>query len=174
MSNRVELRAGGLQIAFTRQGDRFAHEIALVNDAEAQPLLRSLEGSDADIWPTSGVYQELHVEERPAGVQVALLVGMAGKSHWSLSCEVDPASQTLSLEAACRVRELPDWLGSSYTLASGVACEAGVLRLPGGSCQFTSSVAVVETPESLRFVPEVREETLPRTVVWSYRLTRLD
>lgn len=173
MSNRIELRAGGLQIAFTRQGDRFAHEIALIDEAETQPLLHSLEGSDADIWPTSGVYQELHVEDRPAGVQVALLVGMAGKSHWSLSCEVDPASQTLSFEAACRVRELPKWLGSSYAFASGVACEAGVLRLPTGSCQFTSSAAIVESPESLCFIPDLRAETLPHTIVWSYRLARL-
>src|SRR5436853_5119442 len=80
----------GLRVAFTRVKDRFAHTVWLLEGDAATPLWASVEGSDADDWPASPALQQLSIETLPDGRRVALLVGMAGTSHWSLS--VEPAA----------------------------------------------------------------------------------
>src|SRR5436190_4759521 len=75
-----------LRAEFIWHGDRFAHIISLVNPhGDIQPLLESIEGTTADDWPSSPPLQSLSVEKLPDGRPVALLVGMAGGSHWSAS-----------------------------------------------------------------------------------------
>lgn len=92
----VNARGVGLQVRFTRVCDRFAHRIELVTtrDAIGVPLLTSVEGDNNSAWPPSATLQQLHIERRD-GVgrwaqtfsHVALMVGLAGRSHWSLSVE---------------------------------------------------------------------------------------
>src|SRR5687767_14004155 len=102
-----------LQVEFVRQADRFGHAIQLLGDDVVRPLLMSLEGTVADRWPPSPVLQQLHVEDRGLGKNVALLVGMAGRSHWSMSVEPDTQGAGLVFDVACRVHA-----GESATLHS--------------------------------------------------------
>lgn len=107
-------RGRGLRVEFLRERDRYGHRVSVVSDGREATLLVSQEGSDEDHWPPSPPLQQLSIEEREAGRHVALLLGMAGKSHWSLS--VEPGSQPLSFvfDVACRLRDNPGYLGSTY------------------------------------------------------------
>ncbi len=130
MPDHIETRSildGRLRIEFSRQADRFGHVILLVEGDAARPILSSVEGSGRDLWPLSPVLQQIHVEDRSDSLgrasrrdsaterHVALLVGMAGRSHWSLSVEPVIATAALVFDVACRVSaaESPD-LRSTY------------------------------------------------------------
>jgi hypothetical protein len=110
---RREIRAGRLLVEFVNQGDRLGHLVSLASDAAAACLLASVEGGEPS-WPASPTCQELHVEERGGGLCVALLVGRAGSSHWSMSIEADSAAERLTFDIACRLKAPPQWLGSTY------------------------------------------------------------
>ena len=102
-------------VEFTRRGDRLAHVISQLVDGQARPLLSSIEGTPSDEWPPSPPLQEVHFESR-SGVELALPVGMAGKSHWSISIELCVATGRLTFDVACRVRSVPEFLGSTYAI----------------------------------------------------------
>jgi hypothetical protein len=106
----------GLGVALWRQGDRYAHALYAFGGAAETPLLlmASLEGNDREPWPTSPPLQQLIVEPREAGRNVALLIGMAGSSHWSLSIDVDSIGRLIVFEAACRCSTQPTEMGSRY------------------------------------------------------------
>ena len=111
-----------LRIAFAPCGDRMVHSIALVErigDADRiTPLCSSVEGTANETWPASSPLQSLSIEQRATG-DVALLVGMAGRSHWSASFETFAGLSKLRIEHACRVGGEPTWLGSGYQLPTG-------------------------------------------------------
>ena len=48
------------------------------------------------------------------GRPTAFLLGMAGNSHWSMSVQVESARRRAIFDVACRLRQLPDFLGTSY------------------------------------------------------------
>jgi len=104
--------AGVLRVEFTRTSDRYSHHIFVVRGGSAQLVLSSEEGTPEDYWPPGPPLQQLSIEDR-GPLQVALGVGMAGSSHWSMSVETSPAQ--LIFDVACRKREEPQWLGSKYT-----------------------------------------------------------
>jgi hypothetical protein len=172
------IEGGGFQVAFERQGDRYGHTVSLVQEGRAVTLVVSLEGSADERWPASPPLQQLHVEVRPGGVQVALLVGMAGTSHWSLSCALDPAIGEVSVEAACRVRDTPQWLGSSYRLAEGtraLQCAEGVrLQSLAGGCRIEAESVVCPTDGRLEFPLSIEAVDGPSTLQWRYRFRRLE
>ena len=105
----------GLQVAFLKHGDRFHHSVSLIDHQQSIPLLESTEGTDEEIWPPSPPLQELSVEQHGEAT-VALLVGMAGKSHWSASVEVAADRPRVLFDIACLVRGSPQNLGSAYHL----------------------------------------------------------
>ena len=110
-----------LRIEFQRDADRCRHDILLdlptpSGQRRIVPLLASREGSSNDSWPASPALQNLSVEELAPNKPVALLVGMAGRSHWSASVEVDPARAALVFDIACRVSQPPRWLGTTYAV----------------------------------------------------------
>jgi hypothetical protein len=75
---------------------------------------------------------QLHIEPRPEGRNVALLVGMAGGNHWSASVESDPASQRLTFDVACRVHgHMSGPLASSYRRLSDKTTGAEVVVTAG-------------------------------------------
>ncbi len=114
------LTAGCLRLQFDRRGDRFGHTVFIVDaSGEERLLLKSLEGDDSTPWPASPPLQNVHVEKRAGDVTVALAVGMAGRSHWSLAVEALPGGE-LKFDAACRLSELPEQLGSQYSLGDDV------------------------------------------------------
>ena len=112
----------GLRITFLWQEDRYGHEIAYVDDQTASTLLVTERESAGLPWPGSPPLQQISWLETAPGRRVALLVGMAGKSHWSFSVEADRGMVGLVLDVACRVQCQPEWLGSTYR------CEHAVRR----------------------------------------------
>jgi hypothetical protein len=104
-----------LRIEFQWLGDRFGHTISAVHPSgEIRPLLESIEGTPADNWPTSPPLQSLSIETLKDGRRAALLVGMAGGSHWSASIEATPCRAEFIFDMACRHNRQPIWLGSRY------------------------------------------------------------
>lgn len=127
------LESGRLRMDFHRTGDRLAHRIWLKSGpatAAAGPsdpleetlLLESLEGTNSEDWPASPPWQQLDWHSLPGRGQAALLVGLAGRSHWSAS--IEPVKCGWVLDIACRVKSAPQGcrlatrLGSSYRLVA--------------------------------------------------------
>lgn len=171
------LEAGDLRAVFVRRGDRFAHRIE-VRDAATQVwtiALESDEGTDEEHWPPSPPFQQLHVEHRKEG-DVVLLVGMAGRSHWSAAVDVGPDGKTLRFDVAVRLQSVGASLGSAYDIVdrdaadritsnrgTGTACGGGTVREVG---------AGEETAKHfLGFHPaEPGEAIRPTTLCWKYQL----
>jgi hypothetical protein len=138
MKHPLHLTAGSTVVEFTWDLDRWRHEVT--TPAGRWTSLEGAERGDPR-WPDSPVLVEVSRVEL-AGGPVILGVGLAGRSHFSLSVAVDPdRADTLLFEAACRIQESAHWLGSSYTA-------------PGD--------AVV------RFAAEPARP--PATVTWGYRI----
>jgi len=105
-----------LRVEFVWRGDRYGHVISAVIGGQTELLLESLEGTPADDWPPSPPLQSLHRERLPDGRTALLLVGAAGRSHWSASVEA-LAEPRLIFDIACRHSGRPLWLGSQYQRA---------------------------------------------------------
>ncbi len=125
MSGPIALVAAGLRIEFSRSADRYRHEVIECDGGVDQHLLASVEGRAEEEWPASPPLQELHVEQRGAGKWVALLVGRAGRSHWSLSVEGADSEPTLMFDVACRSSGDSNELASRYRLVQGGVPSSG-------------------------------------------------
>jgi hypothetical protein len=140
--------AGGrLALQFERRGDRWSQRIDCLHSTQRWPCLESVDTSGLDQakggvtsdstnqgWPLSPPLQQLLIEDRGAAGRVALMVGMAGRSHWSMSVEPVAGRAAFRFDVACRVQAVPGWLGSCWRLgtASESAKTAGFsLSLPG-------------------------------------------
>ena len=107
------LEAGPIRVEFERLGDRWSHTLSVQNENDWLLIAASIEGSEQEPWPASPPIQELHFETHD-GKPVALGVGMSGSSHWSLCVTVDPTTQAIQFEVACRTKSIPDRLQSAY------------------------------------------------------------
>ncbi|MBX3414615.1 MAG: hypothetical protein KF708_18150 [Pirellulales bacterium] len=186
MNGETVLTAGRWQVAFMRRGDRFGHEIRwLAPPAAPRVLLVSREGAAEEDWPASPPLQELHLEQRGDDLSVALLVGMAGTSHWSLVVEAHAREERLVFDAACRLRAAPAHLGSHYRLSADQELAARVhgreFRLSGGGPAWSLvSEPLHDAPEVSLVYDEARRELAlplaggeiarPQTWCWRYRL----
>ena len=113
-----------LLIEFQKRGDRFQHAVfvrATGPDGGTSLLeaLRSAEGDAGDAWPPSPPLQSLSIENLAGGRRAALLVGMAGRGHWSASIEADDANAALVFDIACRSAVRPEKLLSCYAVGPG-------------------------------------------------------
>jgi len=106
-----------LSVEFRREQDRFAHAILVSEDQQVVQRLDSLEGTGQDLWPPSPALQQLNIQQIANDRQAALMVGMAGKSHFSLSVTVEPESRQIVFDVACNYKMPPSFLGSTYRLA---------------------------------------------------------
>jgi hypothetical protein len=101
-------------VRFAWSGDRWQH---VVTAADGR-CWRSIEGPGPPAadprWPASPALVEVSLVV--AGARPAVLaVGLAGRSHFSLSVVACPdRPDTLLFEAACRIAEPAGWLGSTY------------------------------------------------------------
>lgn len=148
----VRLEAGRVAAVFSWQDDRWRHAV-FIDGAARYESLEGPEPPAADPrWPAAPVLTEVSRID-VAGSPAIGAVGRAGRSHYSLSMARHPNEpDTLVVEVACRIHEPPGWLGSTYRVVGAdarvrIAADAG--RDPTG-----------ELPAAL-----------PRTVVWSYRLS---
>jgi hypothetical protein len=107
------LSLGALRIRLSFESDRYAHSIELADGERWITMLRTREGSPDEAWPASPPFQSVHLDISDPDKHVALLVGMAGRSHWSASVELDGTASRATFDVACR---LP--AGQSGTLAS--------------------------------------------------------
>lgn len=142
----------GLQVAFNWDGDRYKHSVLAIDGAQSRVLLESVEGDDDEGWPTSPPMQHVHVswiESDSERGHVAMLIGAAGDSHWSmcvaardcrthtrcmpndvlLTIDGTPVTQIgqedteLFFDVACRAHSAPKFLGSTYwSLGNRIAC----------------------------------------------------
>lgn len=169
MTDLILLEAGRLSIEFRRTTDRYAHQIFIVRGGQRRLLLESVEGGGDDPWPPSPPLQELHIERQADGRQVALLVGRAGRSHWSLS--VEPFENRLVFDAACRLSTEAAWLGSSYRAATGAGIVDNVAKVAGGLLRILSAAgdATMIAEDGVVRIHAVRQAAAgPRTVRWRY------
>jgi len=111
----IDSRRQGLRAEFFRTEGRWAHRLVTVNGFAQRVLLQSLEGGPHEAFPPSPALQQLAFQQLSPGHRVALLVGMAGKNHWSVSVEAFPDRRCLRFDAACRHQRVRDGdLGSAY------------------------------------------------------------
>ncbi len=167
----------GLQVVFFRNGDRYAHRIEVLDGNVPLVLMESREGDDQDEWPLSSPLQQLSIESRPDGRQVALLVGMAGQSHWSASVTADSNERSLLFEMACRTKDSPANLSNSYHINADmqpIAANDNLIQWPQVS--LSSKLATLQLVASTGAI-QVRARTTEveglRTVQWSYKLKTL-
>jgi len=172
----------GLRLQASWVADRFHHEILLVTPQAVQPLLKSREGTPEDDWPASPPCQDLSSQQID-GHPAMLGVGMAGRSHWSVSLMATSAGDQLALECdiACLARETPDQpLGSLYRLESSARqADDRVMLAPAGqdgqhvfvACDGPGSQGgqLQLMPEQLSIRPSEPVLT-PGTVQWKYRV----
>jgi len=183
VSSPAVIAAGGLTLIRAAGG---GHRIELRDDAGAGALIARLESiepgdavapdsvlKDSANWPFSPPVQEWHDETRGSAT-VLMAVGRAGRSHWSLSCEVSPDG-LLAFDVAARISEPPVRLGSSYRLLDGAPQQISAERLQlADGWQFTVDSLttqlrydVASRTITLRPVIE-RKSPWPHTVRWTY------
>jgi len=106
-----------IRVEFVWAGDRYWHIISAEGAGRSEILLKSIEGTSADDWPPSPPLVSLHRETLPDGRAALLLVGAAGRSHWSASIEAARDEAKLIFDLACRHGERPQRLGNEYLIA---------------------------------------------------------
>ena len=185
----IDARGHGLSIRFIWHVDRYAHTIALVEAGRIVPMLASVEGAHDDMWPPSPPLQSLNLQEDTTGGRAALLVGMAGRNHWSMSAvatggEGSSDPPTIVLDVACRLHQPGEELASAYRSMVAAAVEPGrqVARLDisGCLCEMemlsaagaTGSLQTTEAGMSIMAPPG--ESPSPTTVRWKYRVRLVD
>lgn len=167
----------GLRVVFFWSSDRYAHRIEVLDGKVPSVLMESREGDGQDQWPLSSPLQQLSVENRPDDNQVALLVGMAGQSHWSASVTADSKECSLLFEIACRTKDsLATLLNSYYVNADmqPIAADDNLIQWP--QVELSSNLGTIQLAPSNETV-QVRARTTAvdrlTTVQWSYKLKRL-
>ncbi len=151
----LDARGWGVRVAFFRFEQRLAHRIALVAGTEVQWILSSVEGDSQQAFPPSPPLQQLATEELGGGRAAVLLLGMAGRNHWSVSAESRPSDRLLRFDVACRTRVvdrqclhsvyqlLRPWQLSADAAAAELVGHCGCLRFVAGldaDCPTTLSV----------------------------------
>jgi hypothetical protein len=170
--NSATLGTAALRVDFQRCGDRYAHQISHHLSDGTGGLMISQEGSSEDAWPPSPALQSLHLETRPDGTKTAMLVGMAGRSHWSMSVEADVQQNRLLFDVACRVHEPPGWLGSTYNMCAGgknlPLDRLALAAWHGGQAGEEIAVQIDRLSGSVRISAPQAAGTFPHTIRWRY------
>lgn len=170
-----------LRVDFIKLADRYRHELsAVIREGSIEnviPLCSSVEGTSDDPWPPSPPLQSLSIEKLSDGRTAALLVGMAGKSHWSASIAEVAGFAAIEFDFACRCAEVPARLGCEYRAAQQIDVvhdKPGVLLLQPafGIMILISSQQLVaqaeRTDRTFRFEPSGNPFAGSRTARWKY------
>ena len=165
----------GLRVRFDRLADRFQHSIDFLDGHSVHAWLTSDDDCRSDPWPKSPPLQQGSIEER-GQERVALFLGMAGRSHWSLSVETRPERVAIDFDVACRAPAAPTWLGSSYRLVAAenrpTHCNVRILNDNVGLTIMRSdqALSIVWTGRSL---DSAVGQHWPATIRWRYRFELL-
>jgi len=117
-----------LRVDFIKLADRYGHELsAVIREGSSEnvvPLCASVEGASDDPWPPSPPLQSLSIEKLSDGRTAALLVGMAGRSHWSASIATKPDESVkgmLEFDYACRFAGEAQSASCEYRIPRSIA-----------------------------------------------------
>ena len=154
-----------LRATFLAIDRRVGHCIEMVRNGEFQTVLVSQEGNDSEQWPASPALQSVHVEKHNED-DVAFLVGMAGRNHWSASVKADSKLDRIVFEIACRIASEPLWLGSTYRMDDSLP-NASPAELPVRIDAIAPLNFAANGTELAISIP-FGNGALPRTVAWSY------
>lgn len=169
------LATPGWRLEFHRHNDRWGHAVCRGTPGGFVELLHSIEGHAGQSWPASPPLQELHVQRTAPAVHAALLLGRAGRSHWSASIAIDEGADAIRFDVACRIHERPVWLGCSYRLCQAwTAAEeglmlAGIVRLVAHFIHVENDSKDGSLPKLLLRAPD-SHTPYPQTVRWQYAL----
>src|SRR4051794_16817168 len=151
-----------LRLEFVWRNDRYQQIVSAIDpQGHFQVLLESIEGSATDDWPPSPPLQTLTLEQLPDGRRVALLLGMAGRSHWSASVEPLAGEAKIAVDVACRHATQVVWLGSRYRRVGDVGAS-----LPVSTGENTS---VADSGQVIDIMPVTT--AAPGTTRWRYVLS---
>jgi hypothetical protein len=175
----ITLTAGNhLQLRFFRRADRWQHVVEFRQSAELLWQLSSdalaadaAEPAFDENWPSSPPFQNLELHTEPGGRMFALLVGMAGASHWSASVEADPQRERFVFDVACRVKTEPAWLGSSYIVEEPLT--GAPMPLVEIIDADPTAAVITSDPTTGRITVRVANlpGPLPRTFRWKYAIS---
>lgn len=140
-----------LRVRFEWRGDRYDHTVESDTDA-----LKTRDDRPDGAWPESPPIQQLSLEQINEH-QVALGVGCAGTSHWSVS--IEPTTAGFRFDWACHAKQTPDHLGSRYH------------RVPGFSLETNGDTELTSDEGSVSLLPS---QTLNAagTYRWQYTISR--
>jgi hypothetical protein len=179
----VDAAGCGLRVRFERRGDRYGQLIDVAEGGAWAACLESIEGDGDDPWPPSPPLQQLSIEELSPGRLVALMVGMAGKSHWSVSVECAPTCTSLIFDVACRLARQPRLLASSYRCLQASSlrtCDPSRLLVADGAAEVVVQPVAGSAPAFLEatsagFAVRVGPKGLCQqtTIRWRYRVSPL-
>ncbi len=174
-----------IRVRFFWLADRYAHAVEVARGGAWIEICGSIEGSADERWPASPALQSLHEDARADGRRVALLVGMAGKSHWSASIELDDSANALEFDVACRLATAEGAaLGSSYRCdqlssivepgrARWTIDEAPPIVLEVADSEEPGQASLKLDGQRLSIVPRTVLTAGAQTVRWRYRV-RID
>jgi len=114
----IRLAAGSTVVEFAWIRDRWQHGV-VSRLGRWESLEGEADGRNDPRWPASPVLVEVSLVELAGGPAI-LGVGLAGRSHFSLSVATcSEETDTLLFEAACRIQEPAAWIGSTYADSGG-------------------------------------------------------
>lgn len=167
-----------MRTVFRFLDDRYEHRLYLIRGDSERLLLSSIDASDDEFEPPSPPLQQVS-QSSSLTDQIVMGVGMAGRSHWSLSVlEID--SMVLLFDVACRVGQSTKSLGSTYqyhgtsqpVLENGLVFfhELDGFFLAGGKTTATGSEELHCRGQTIQIEPTQIPTTIPSTVQWRYRV----
>jgi hypothetical protein len=167
-----------LRVSFHWAVDRYAHTVWACRGKEAAAVLQSVEGQSDEQWPASPPIQQLNCQRRDGKPAALLGVGMAGRSHWSLSVDVARLLPALAFDVASRPRGEGGRLASRYrisaTSASRVDDDTILVEHPLGQIQVQLQPSDGYSTASLSLIDqELVIEPPPvtaKTARWKYRV----
>ena len=134
--------------------------------------MNSIEGGSSDPWPPSPPFQELSIEDRGNSENVALLVGMAGKCHWSAAIFANDLG--LEFDLACRTNGASENLKSSYKLVESLQCSSIDNEFQFESDSVSGRIETMDGCElcfaEKQFVEIHANPSREKTVRWKYQI----
>lgn len=157
------------ELSFERRGDRWGYTLSLIASGGRRcVLVASVEGTPEQAWPPSPPLQALDRQTLADGRAVALLVGMAGRSHWSASVELDAARGAIRFDLACRHPAHPEWIGSTCHLTEAALAHLKLSPLAGTQVEVTRAPRAGWAGQLRAWPAEVAP--LGGTARWGYEL----
>jgi hypothetical protein len=186
----------GVRVRFVWLGDRYGHQIEVVDGSLTRTVLESVEGGEEANWPPSPPLQHVNISWIASDTQhghVAMLVGGAGNSHWSMCVSVrdgnkdvfnNTSGTELFFDVACRVHDAPGFLGSTYRVpfqqvivSDRLNCAfvppdgPGLVVVPQDA-QLGVKERHTQSPILRCKATDIRLAELPATLRWRYAIRR--